>query len=287
MPWGVARPTMGHIMEDCEMTYRSVCVGLLRGDDRNPETLETAIRLAAGHDAHLTGMLLVPPLNIPVYAAIPLPDDVMANYYEDADREAGILRDHFTDACRAGGVTSHDWQGRTQNIVQSLQRIAPVTDIFVLTQHGTGDYGWLIGEASLALGAPILAVPESGRVETLGKTVLLAWTPRRECARAMRDAMPLLQDADRVLVLRANAPDDGLDVQLGAHLARHGVTAEIKHVNAGEISIGDAVLNAVTDEGCDMVVMGAYGHSRVRELAFGGVTRNVLEHMAVPTLLSH
>ena len=65
------------------------------------------------------------------------------------------------------------------------------------------------------------------------------------------------------------------------------MTAEIKHVNASQVSVGNAVLNAVTDEGCDMIVMGAYGHSRVRELAFGGVTRDVLEHMTVPTLLSH
>jgi hypothetical protein len=62
------------------MTYRSICVGLLRGDDRNPETLEVAIRLAADHDAHLTGMLLVPPLNIPVDAAIPLPNDLLDTY---------------------------------------------------------------------------------------------------------------------------------------------------------------------------------------------------------------
>lgn len=269
------------------MSYRSICVGLLRGDSRNQATLDAAIRLAARQDAHLTGMLLIPPLNIPVYAAIPLPDDVMTNYYSDADKEAEDLRALFESACRAAGVTSCEWQGSTQNIVQSLRDIAPVTDLFVLTQHADGDYGWLIGEASLALGTPILAVPEAGNFEEIGKTVLLAWTPRRECARAVRDAMPLLQEAGRVVVFRGNAGDDGRDIALGAYLARHGVTAEIKHVDTREVTIGNAVLNAVTDEGCDMVVMGAYGHSRVRELAFGGVTREVLGHMTVPTLLSH
>ena len=269
------------------MSYQSICVGLLRGDERNKDALDAAIRLAADRDAHLTGMLLIPPLNIPVYAAIPLPDDVMSNYYEDADKEAKGLGKVFEDGCRAGGVASFEWQGSAQNIVQSLQDVAPVTDMFVLSQHGGGDYSWLIGEASLALGVPIMAIPEAGKFETIGKTVLLAWTPKRECARAVRDAMPLLQAANRVIVFRGNADDDGRDVELGAHLARHGVNAEIKHVVAKEVSIGDAILNTVTDEGCDMVVMGAYGHSRVRELAFGGVTRNVLEHMTVPTLLSH
>jgi nucleotide-binding universal stress UspA family protein len=132
-----------------------------------------------------------------------------------------------------------------------------------------------------------MAIPEAGKFENIGKTILLAWTPKRECARAVRDAMPLLQQADRVVVFRGNAEDDGRDVEIGAHLARHGVKAEIKHVVAKEVSVGDAVLNTVTDEGCDLVVMGAYGHSRVRELAFGGVTRDVLEHMTVPPLLSH
>ena len=272
---------------ETEMSYQSICVGLLRGDSRNQATLDAAVRLAAERDAHLTGMLLIPPLNIPVYAAIPLPDDVMSDYYNDAEKEAEELCAVFEERCRSAGVTSNEWRGGAQNIVQSLQNIAPVTDLFVLTQHGGGDYSWLIGEASLALGTPVLAIPEAGNFESIGKSVLLAWSPRRECARAVRDAMPLLQDADRVIVFRGNAEDDGRDVELGAHLARHGVKVEIKHVDTHEVSLGNAVLNAVTDEGCDMVVMGAYGHSRIRELAFGGVTREVLEHMTVPTLLSH
>ena len=269
------------------MSYRSICVGLLRGDSRNGETLDAAVRLAAAREAHLTGMLLVPPLNIPVYAAVPLPDDVMSGYYRDAETEAETLRGTFEKACRSAGVASFEWQGNAQNIIQSLQDMSPFSDLFVLAQHGAGDYAWLIGEASLSLGAPILAIPGAGRFDTIGKTILLAWTPRRECARAVRDAMPMLRDAERVVVFRGNAGDDGRDVELGAHLARHGVKAEIKHVSASGVSVGDAVLNTVTDEGCDMIVMGAYGHSRVRELAFGGVTRNVLEHMTVPTLLSH
>ncbi|MGB0570651.1 MAG: hypothetical protein ACPGQM_01075 [Alphaproteobacteria bacterium] len=148
-------------LKETEMSYRSICVGLLRGDARNTDALDAAVRLTAAQDAHLTGMLLIPPLNIPVYAAIPLPDDVMSNYYEDADKEAEEFRTVFEDGCRAAGVASAEWQGSLQNIVESLQNIAPVTDLFVLTQHGGGDYSWLIGEASLALGVPIMAIPKA------------------------------------------------------------------------------------------------------------------------------
>ncbi|MGZ0246925.1 MAG: universal stress protein [Alphaproteobacteria bacterium] len=99
--------------------------------------------------------------------------------------------------------------------------------------------------------------------------------------------MPVLRAADKVVVLRGDVGDDARDVGVGTYLARHGVQANIKHVTTNAISIGDAILNAVTDEGCDTIVMGAYGHSRLREMTFGGATRHVLRHMTVPTLLSH
>jgi nucleotide-binding universal stress UspA family protein len=269
------------------MSYKSICVGLVRGDARNDTTMKAAIGLAARFDAHMSGALLVPPLNIPIYAAVPLPDDLITNYYEDADRDAEELRTAFEAECRAEGVGSVEWHGATKLVLRGLEEIAPMSDLLVLAQHTGGDFSWLVGEASLVAGTPILAVPEAGSFEAFGKSILLPWTPRRECTRADRDAMPMLQAADRVVVFRGNADDDGRDVELGAHLARHGVSAEIKHVAVRDVSIGDAILNTVTDESCDMIVMCAYGHSRFREVAFGGVTRHVLQHMTVPTLLSH
>lgn len=269
------------------MSYKSITVGLVRNDARNAETMAAAVRLAARYDAHLTGILLVPPLNIPIYAAVPLPSDLVADFYADAEREAGESGEAFEAACKAEGVDSMEWRGAGKSILRELEDLAPVTDLMVLTQHGSGEFGWLVGEASLLVGVPIFAVPEAGTFADVGKRVLLAWTPKRESTRAIRDAMPLLRGAESVVVFRGNAEKDGRDVELGAHLARHGVGADIKHVTAREVSVGDAILNTVSDENCDMIVMGAYGHSRVREIAFGGVTHHVLNHMTVPTLLSH
>lgn len=269
------------------MSYRTICAGFLQGDPRNQSVMDAAIKAALDHDAHLMGIHLVPSLNIPIYAAVPFPDGMMAKYYEDAKAEGQALRKTFEAECEHAGVTSHEWQDGVRSVLTALEEVAPVTDLFVLAQHGSGDHDWLLGEASLLLGAPILAVPEFGVFDTFGANVLLAWAPRRECARAVRDAMPILQNADQVVVLRGDVDEDGRDIGIGAYLARHGVTAEIKHVTTDEISIGDAILNAVTDEGCDMIVMGAYGHSRIREMAFGGATRHVLRHMTAPTVLSH
>ena len=130
-------------------------------------------------------------------------------------------------------------------------------------------------------------MPRVGEYDSVGKNVLVAWTRRRESTRVVREALPLLTKADRVLVLRANPPDDGREAEIGAYLARHGVKVDIKDAVVKEVSIADAILNTVSDEGCDLIAMGAYGHSRVREYTFGGVTRDILRHMTVPTLFAH
>lgn len=269
------------------MTYQTICAGFLQGDPRNQAVMDAAIKMALDQDAHLTGVHLVPPLNVPMYGGIPLPDDMMSTYYAEADAEGEKLREVFEARCASAGVDSREWQGEARAVLSVLEEIAPVTDLFVLAQHMSGDHDWLLGDAALLLGTPILAIPEAGNFETFGKRVLVAWAPRRECTRAVRDAMPLLRAADQVVVLRGDVSDDARDVGIGAYLSRHGVQANIKHVTTDEVSIGDAILNAVTDEGCDMIVMGAYGHSRIREMAFGGATRQVLKHMTAPTILSH
>ncbi|MBT5572460.1 MAG: universal stress protein [Alphaproteobacteria bacterium] len=269
------------------MTYQTICVGLLHEDARNPVVMETAIQMALLQGAHLTAVHLIPTLNIPIYVGIAFPDDMMGAYYEAADANGEELRKTFESLCNSAGLESHEWVGGTRSILTPLEELAPVTDLFVLSQHSAGEHDWLIGEASLRLGVPVFAVPEAGQYETFGRSVLLAWAPRRECTRAVRDAMPMLQAADQVVVLRGDVGEDARDVGVGAYLARHGVQANIKHVTTNAISIGDAILNAVTDEGCDTIVMGAYGHSRIREMSFGGATRHVLHHMTVPTLLSH
>ena len=145
----------------------------------------------------------------------------------------------------------------------------------------------LIGDIALSTGLPVLAVPRVGSYDTVGKNVLVAWTRQRESTRSVREALPLLEGAERVLVLRANPPDDGREVEIGAYLARHDIKVDIKDITVNDISIADAILNTVSDEGCDLIAMGAYGHSRAREYAFGGVTRDILRHMTVPTLFAH
>ena len=123
--------------------------------------------------------------------------------------------------------------------------------------------------------------------------MIVAWNGSREATRAVHDALPLLRMAKSVSVFSiaatpADLPESrwpGADI--AAHLARHGVKVATGHTVADPISIGDALLNRASDDGADLIVMGAYGRSQLREFVLGGATRDVLRTMTVPVLLSH
>jgi len=146
---------------------------------------------------------------------------------------------------------------------------------------------------ALASGRPILVVPYAGNFPNLGRRIVIGWNASREAARAVNDAMPLLAAAEIVTVLiidprdgpRAHGELPGVDISL--HLARHGVKAEIERTVSADLPIGEALLSRAADLGADLLVMGAYGHSRARELLLGGATRSLLRSMTLPVLMSH
>ncbi|MEO5784147.1 MAG: universal stress protein [Casimicrobiaceae bacterium] len=146
----------------------------------------------------------------------------------------------------------------------------------------------------LSSGRPLLIVPMIGAQPVLGDNVLVAWDGGREAARAVADALPLLQRAKRVTVIVVDA-DGGLrsrgpaaESPLVAWHHRHDVNAEVHRYDAPDIPIGEWLLSRAADGGSDLVVMGGYGYTRrVRELVLGGVTRTMLQSMTVPVLMSH
>jgi len=149
------------------------------------------------------------------------------------------------------------------------------------------------GEVALAVGRPMLVVPYAGKWNKIGSRVLIGWDASREATRAVNDALPFLVAAETVTVLavdpvqgpQGHGDTPGGDIAL--HLARHGVKATIKSTVSAGIGVGNALLSRVSDIGADLLVMGAYGHSRDRELLFGGATRTVLNSMTVPVLMAH
>jgi nucleotide-binding universal stress UspA family protein len=140
---------------------------------------------------------------------------------------------------------------------------------------------------------PLLVVPYDWAPGPLGERVLVAWDASREAARAVNDALPILEQAASVLVVSINPKSTplghgelpGADIAL--HLARHDIDVEVQSIEVDQMEVGEALLSFASDGSRDLLVMGAYAHSRIRELVLGGVTRAVLAHMTLPVLMAH
>ena len=136
----------------------------------------------------------------------------------------------------------------------------------------------------------MLIVPHIGVTKPPGKTVMLCWNGTREAARAATGALPILKQADKVIILLIDPRNDG-DEQPGASIARwlgrHGVKAVVQRDTAAESSVGGVILSRAADQDADLIVMGLYGHSRMREWVLGGASRTLLASMTVPLLVAH
>lgn len=139
-------------------------------------------------------------------------------------------------------------------------------------------------------GGPVLFMPYTFKGAFQAKRVGICWDGSRLAARAVRDAMPLLEQAETITVITinaANVPADADAAHLVRYLARLKVRTEIDSLKTEKANIQSSILSLAADESLNLLVMGGYGHSRLKETVFGGVTRDMLESMTVPTLMSH
>jgi len=257
-------------------------------------TLDAAIALATVHDCHLVGLGVSPPLDIPTYAAGNLPSSVFTVLEEREEARLAQAEKTFRARIRqAGREDRSEWRldhGLPDSVVGLHSRYA---DLAVVTQTNREleerRFIDLPEDLVLSAGRPVLIIPYVGTSKPIGKSVVVAWNGSREAARAVADSMPLLEQAEKVEVIVAGAEPIGdlPGADVAAHLARHGIDVEVYRAVVDDIDVGDVLLNRVTDLGADLMVMGGYGRSRLRELVLGGVTRHILEHMTVPVLMSH
>ena len=257
-----------------------------------------ALRLAQACDAHLTGLHCVAPIYLPGYVRAELPEPVRRAQTERAAKEQADDKAAFDRAVAAAGYgAKSEWRAAGGDPIDALVLHGRYADLVVVGQSeaedSRDDIVDLPGAVALELGRPVLAVPHSGRFDRIGEHVLVAWNASREATRAVNDAMPLLAKAKKVTVLAVNprggalghGAQPGADIAL--HLARHGVKAEAAQLTSDDLDPGDVLLSRAADLGADLIVMGAYGRSRLREMVLGGVTRHMMQHMTVPVLLSH
>lgn len=144
----------------------------------------------------------------------------------------------------------------------------------------------------LSCGRPVLLVPYASNERSTGCRVLVAWDGSREATRAVHDALPFMRTAENTTILTVNGVHEferaripGADI--ATVLARHGVRVEVADIETGAGDSVGEILLSVADNGADLLVMGAYGHARWRELVMGGATRTILRSMTVPVLMSH
>ena len=149
----------------------------------------------------------------------------------------------------------------------------------------------IIAESALfESGRPVIIVPYIQKAPLKLDNVMVCWDGSRAAARAIADSMPLLAKARRVevvIVTNERQEDEIEGADMGAHLARHGLNVDVKRTALGDIDIADVLLSHAADAGSDFIVMGGYGHSRLREFVLGGVTRSIFRSMTAPVLMSH
>ena len=258
--------------------------------------VDVAIHLAQTHNAHVVGLYAMPPLEIPVYAEIRIPDEILAEQKEAARARAAKAKEAFVAVTDKADLSS-EWRFVEAKPAPTLALHGRTVDLVVVGQKDDTDplaiAGSLTEDVVLDCGRPVLVIPSIGAPDTIGDRVLVAWNASRQAARAVNDALPLLKQAQTVDLLAINSPghaagEGGMpSTDICQHLVRHGVNATATHLEAQDISVGEMLLSRAADKGADLIVMGAYGHSRFRELVLGGATRHLLEHMTVPVLMAH
>ncbi|MGF7174316.1 universal stress protein [Azospirillum doebereinerae] len=260
--------------------------------------LDLAARLAARDDAHLTALYAYTDVSLPGYIQAEIPADLRAGRRKDLDARVARAAQRFDDAMRRHGRTERsEWLAVERDPTTAAAVHGRYADLIVVGQPDPDrDRDELVAQPADLLfesGRPLLVVPYAGTFATIGERVLVGWNGSREAARAIGDALPLLRGAKRVVVMAANPKPgpkglgDEPCADIARHLSRHGCRVEATHVATDVVEPGDTILNTAADEGCDLLVMGAYGRSRLRELVLGGMTRYMLQHMTVPVLMSH
>jgi nucleotide-binding universal stress UspA family protein len=277
------------------MTVKTILVHVDAGN-RCAVRVDLAIRLARQFDAHLVALNALTATELPGYVlagagGVPL-TEIHARL---AGEQAARAKAMYDRAIAAAGVAAAEWRTTELDAVDAVTLHGRYADLIVVGQPGgpedSGVEAGFAERAILEAGRPVLMVPFAGNFPTLGSRILVGWNASREASRAVTDAVPFLQRAERVEVLVINPGKGehgalpGSDIAL--YLARHGVRVEVREDSGVTIGDGEEMLSRAADFGADLIVMGAYGHSRFRELVMGGASRTLIDSMTVPVLLSH
>jgi nucleotide-binding universal stress UspA family protein len=262
------------------------------------QQLDVAIRLALDFGAKLVAIYLVPRIELTPSVAALLPQDFVARRLEETGAAQGQAEQLFRQAAQVANLTAIEWRAPSGDPVAAAVAHARCADLTVIGQPDIDqpDFHFLEELAqtvALSAGRPTLITPYAGASRSTGERVLVAWDGGREASRAVGDALPILARAKDVTITTIHRDegeriaDEAATRRLADYLQSHGIDAKVDHSSVEDISVGEWLLSRSADLGIDLIVMGAYAHTRLRELVLGGVTRTMLQSMTVPVLMSH
>jgi nucleotide-binding universal stress UspA family protein len=286
------------------MSIRIILTPLF-GDDADAAAAQAAFAVTRRFDAHVEGLFVrIDPFDlIPIVGEGVSPaviDDLTNAAKVEMDKRASAARAHFEAARTAAGAalaerppapggTSARWSEITGRREEVIPRRARVSDLVVFGAQPSDspELGGAIETTLVASGRPLLLAPKV--VHSVGERVAVAWNDSAESARALASALPFIEAASAVHVLTAETWRTQFEVteDLADYLEWRGIVCERRSVEVGDEAVGAALLRAASEAGADLLVMGGYGRSRLRELVLGGVTRHVLTHAQLPVLLAH
>jgi nucleotide-binding universal stress UspA family protein len=274
---------------------KDIVVNLNVGEKPSP-ACDYAVSVAATFDAHLAGIAFLYDPIVPVSGAGYIPADVIDAQERDNEAATRAALDRFNTACSRAGVSAEPLTLNASfgGVGEQFARIARRFDLSIVGQAEpeTSAVEEIIAESALfESGRPVIIVPYIQKAPLKLDNVMVCWDGSRAAARAIADAMPLLTKSGRVeVVIVANErgkEDEIAGADMAAHLARHGLNVDVRRTALGDVDVADILLSHAADAGSDFIVMGGYGHSRLREFILGGVTRSIFRSMTAPVLMAH
>jgi nucleotide-binding universal stress UspA family protein len=255
-----------------------------------------AVSMAEVFEAHLLAIAVSYDPIIPGNVMGGIPPEIIEGQRRESDKLARAAIARFEQAANRAGISA---EARTINasLAGAADKIGSIGRRFDLIIVGQPDRqkptaDQVIDEGVLfGSGRPVIFVPFIHKGAAKLDRVMICWDGGRAAARAVGDALPILKKAKEVEVLiisdKPGKTDEVPGADLGQHLARHGLKVDVKRITSPDIDVPSTILSHASDSSADMIVMGGYGHSRLREFVLGGATRGLLEAMTVPVLMSH
>ena len=276
---------------------KDIIVNLEHQIARDPAR-DFAITVAETFDTHVAGVAFAYIPEFPGYVMLEkIPHDMMAQMVAESEKAARAAIERFDAAARRSLVSAEHRLLKALGVVapEILSRLARRFDLSVLMQSEPGGVNNddMIEASLFQSGRPLIVVPYIQKDGLKLDRVVCCWDGSRAAARSFNDALPLLAKATKVdllIVLNEKTNSDRKEirgVEMAKHLARHDVKVQIETIPAADIDVNNAILSYVADNSGTLIVMGGYGHAKLREIILGGVTRDMLKSMTVPVFMSH